>query len=152
MGSAANEVHPAFSPDGRWMAYATDESGSYEVDVRPFPVTAAGGKWQISSGGGREPKWSHDGKNLFFMTLDNRIMVASYTGKGDSFSASKPRTWSETQLYSPTSDPNFDVSPDGSRIAAVLSRYATEETKGPAHVTFLLNFFDELRRRVPVGK
>ena len=150
--TAANEIHPAFSPDGRWMAYATDESGSYEVDVRPFPVTAAGGKWQISSGGGREPVWSHDGKNLFFLTLDNRIMVASYSGKGDSFSASRPRSWSDVQLYSPTSDPNYDVSPDGSRIAAVLSQLATEESRGPAHVTFLLNFFDELRRRVPVGK
>ncbi len=147
--SEANEMHPFFSPDGRWIAYSSDESGSFEVYVRPWSETAAGGKWQVSSGGGQIPVWSRDGKNLFYETLDNRIEVAAYTVKGDTFAASKPRVWSDKQLYAPTSDQNFDLFADGSRVAAVLPQQSTDET---VHVAFLLNFFDELRRRVPPGK
>jgi Tol biopolymer transport system component/tRNA A-37 threonylcarbamoyl transferase component Bud32 len=150
--SQANQMHPAFSPDGRWMAYTSDESGSFEVYVRPFPETTAGGKWQISSGGGQMPVWSRDGKNLFFETLDNRIAVAGYTVKGDTFQASKPLVWFDKQIYAPTSDGNFDVAPDGRRIVAMMPQQLTGESGGAVHVTFLLNFFDELRRRVPVGK
>jgi Tol biopolymer transport system component len=150
--SQANELQPFFSPDGHWIAYTSDESGSNEVYIRPFPETAAGGKWQISSGGGQIPLWSRDGKNLFFETLDNRVMVAGYTVKGDTFTATKPRMWSDKQLYAPTSDQNFDLFPDGARIAAVLPPRSTDETKDAVHVTFLLNFFDELRRRVHVEK
>ena len=149
--SQANQMHPFFSPDGRWIAYTSDESGSNEVYVRPFPETAAGGKWQVSSGGGQVPVWSPDGRNLFFETLDNRIVEAGYTVKGDTFVASKPRLWSDQRLYAPTADQNFDLFPDGSRIAAVIP-LTTEQGGGSVHVTFLLNFFDELRRRVPVGK
>ncbi len=150
--SRANEMHPCFSPDGRWIAYSSDESGSFEVYVRPFPETAGGGKWQVSSGGGQMPVWSRDGKNLFFESLDNRIVVAGYTAKADTFVASKPRVWSDKNLYAPTSDENFDLLGDGARIAAVLPQQSTDETTGSVHVTFLLNFFDELRRRAPVGK
>jgi eukaryotic-like serine/threonine-protein kinase len=147
----ANEVQPAFSPDGRWMAYASDESGLYEVYVRPFPVTAGGGKWQISSGGGKMPAWSRDGKSLFFETVDSRIMAAGYTVNGVSFSPGKPRLWSEKRLTAPTSDQNYDLSPDGTRIEGLVASTA-EETKTSIHVTFLLNFFDELRRRTSQSK
>jgi eukaryotic-like serine/threonine-protein kinase len=134
------------------MAYTSDESGSNEVYVRPFPATTAGGKWQISSGGGQVPVWSRDGKNLFFEALDNRIAVAGYTVKGETFLASKPRVWSDKQIYGPTIDENFDVAPDNKRIAAMLPQQLTGEPDGSVHVTFLVNFFDELRRRVPAGK
>ena len=89
----ANEAGPSFSPDGRWLAYWSDESGTNQVYVRAFPDK--GGKWQISNGGGVWPMWSRNGRELFFETLDNYIMVAAYTGKGDSFEADKPRMWSE---------------------------------------------------------
>jgi Tol biopolymer transport system component/tRNA A-37 threonylcarbamoyl transferase component Bud32 len=150
--SQANELHPALSPDGRWMAYTSDESGLYEVYVRPFPEPTAGGKWEISSGGGQAPVWSRDGKNLFFETLDNRIAVAGYTVKGDTFLASKPLIWSDKQIYKPTGDENFDVAPDGRRIAAMMAQLSIGESGGSEHVTFLLNFFNELRRRAPIGK
>jgi Tol biopolymer transport system component len=61
-----NEVQAQLSPDGRWLAYTSDESGISEVYVQPFP--SSGGKWQISSGGGRQPRWRHDGRELFFIT------------------------------------------------------------------------------------
>jgi serine/threonine-protein kinase len=150
--SQANQLHPAFSPDGRWMAYTSDESGSFEVYVRPFPETTAGGKWQISSGGGQVPVWSRNGKRLFFETLDNRIAVAAYAVKGETFLASKPLIWSDKQIYAPTSDGNFDIAPDGGKIVAMMPQQATGEPNGSVHVTFLVNFFDELRRRVPAGK
>ena len=109
---------------------------------------------QISTGGGFHPIWSRDGRELFCETLspDNRIMVATYTAKADSFAADKPRLWSNTQI----SDPNLitwmlDLAPDGKRFAVILRPEATGEQKGSAHVTVLLNFFDELRRRVPAG-
>jgi serine/threonine protein kinase/Tol biopolymer transport system component len=150
--TSANEMEPAFSPDGRWMAYASDESGVFEVYVRPFPDTAGGGKWQVSSGGGSLPVWSHDGKNLFFETADNRIMTASYTANGVSFSPGKPRPWSDKQLTMPTTNGNYDLAPDGTRIEALVVTPASEGTQKSIHVTFLLNFFDELRRRTSQAK
>jgi Tol biopolymer transport system component len=148
--TAANEVQPVFSPDGRWMAYASDESGVYEVYVRPFPNAAGGGKWQVSSGGGTLPAWSQDGRNLFFETADNRIMAASYTANGVSFSPGKPRPWSDKQLTMPSASENYDVAPDGTRIEALVA--TSEVNPKSIHVTFLLNFFDELRRRTTQTK
>ena len=77
------EQEPMFSPDGRWLAYFSNESGPYEVYVRPFP--GPGGKWQISTGGGVYPTWSRARSELFFFTLDQQIMVASYKVDGQSF-------------------------------------------------------------------
>ncbi|MGA2212638.1 MAG: protein kinase [Bryobacteraceae bacterium] len=145
--TSANEMQPAFSPDGRWMAYVSDESGVYEVYVRPFPDNVAGGKWQVSSAGGSLPVWSRDGKNLLFETADNRIMAASYTANGVSFSTGKPRPWSDKQLTMPTANGNYDLAPDGTRIEALVVTPASEANERSIHVTFLLNFFDELRRR-----
>ena len=96
VNSAFNERQPAFSPDGRWLAYQSNESGNYEVYVRPFP--GPGGKWQISTGGGVYPKWSRNGKELFYRTPDSKIMVVTYTASGDSFRADKPQLWSPGQF------------------------------------------------------
>ena len=87
-----NERSPALSPDGRWLAYSSDESGTYQIYVRAFPDKS--GKWQISNSGGIYPMWSRNGHELFFETAD-RIMVAQYTAKGDSFAADKPLMWSD---------------------------------------------------------
>ena len=113
--------------------------------------TAGGGKWQVSSGGGKIPVWSRDGRSLFFETLDNRIMVAGYSANGTTFAANKPRLWSNIKLTNPTNDQNFDLSPDGTTIEA-LAPAAAGENRASVHVTFLLNFFDELRRKAPPGR
>jgi eukaryotic-like serine/threonine-protein kinase len=148
----ADELHPSFSPDGRWLAHTSDESGIYQVYVRAFPDK--GGKWQISNSGGVFPLWSRNGRELFFRAPDNRIMVATYTAKGDAFAADKPRVWSEKRLadFGPVGVLTYDVAPDGKRIAALMPADAPEEQKAQTHVIFLQNFFDEVRRRTPVGK
>jgi hypothetical protein len=95
--------------------------------------------------------WSPNGRELFYRA-GNRIMAADYTAIGGSFSVSKPRVWSERQIRPVGASLPFALAPDGKRFAVIPMPEATAEDKGPAHVTFLLNFFDELRRRVPAGK
>jgi serine/threonine-protein kinase len=148
----ADERNPSFSPDGRWMAYSSNESGAFQVYVRAFPDK--GGKWQISNSGGVYPMWSRNGHELFFETLDNHIMVAAYTEKGDSFVADKPRLWSEKQVGGSANinAKNIDLAPDGKRMAALMPVETGEPKKAQNHVTFLENFSDELRHKVPIGK
>jgi hypothetical protein len=78
-------------------------------------------------------------------------MAAGYTTKGDSFAAGKPRAWTETRLRDIGGSSNYDLAPDGKRLAAFVADDANGE-KPPTHLTFLLNFFDELRRRPPATK
>jgi serine/threonine-protein kinase len=140
------EADPAFSPDGNFLAYASSESGGNEVFVQPFP--GPGGKWKISTAGGKFPVWSRTTRELFFLGGDDRIMAVSYTIEGDSFSAGRPRQWSPTQILRDDVRQNFDVSADGKRTV-VFPRPVAEQAEGSLHVTFLLNFFDEVRRRIP---
>ncbi len=141
--------YPAFSPDGRWLAYASAESGVYEVYVRAFPDR--GTKWLISTSGGNFPVWSRNGKELFYRTEDQRIMVVTYTAKGDSFVADTPRVWSERQLANTGLTLNFDLAPDGKRFAVLMPADAPEPRETRSHITLVLNFFDEVRRRVGSG-
>ena len=136
----------AFSPDGRWIAYSSGESGlPSEVVVRPFP--GPGGKWQVSAGGGTQPRWSADGRHLLYLK-GRSVMAVSYTAKGDSFQASQSRAWSPAALRSPSiTPPDFDLSADGRRIVAVMP--ASPVGDQPPGVTFLFNFADELQRKAP---
>jgi serine/threonine-protein kinase len=141
---------PAFSPDGRWLAYTDAESGSYEVYVRGFPDK--GNRWLISSGGGTMPVWSKDGSELFYRTEDNRIMVATYAVHGNTFIVDKPHLWSETRLSNTGLTPNFDLAPDGKRFAVLMPAQGPEPAAVQSHVTLMMNFFDELRRIAPATK
>jgi serine/threonine-protein kinase len=146
----SNESAPMFSPDGRWIAYRSDESGTNEIYVRPFP-SGRGGKWQISTGGGLYDVWSDNGRELFYETPDNRIMVVDYTVSGDSFVPGKPRLWSEKRIFYPGVS-NLDLAPDGKRFAVFPMPEGAAPDKGSVHVTFLQNFLDELRRQIPAGR
>jgi serine/threonine-protein kinase len=148
LGTPFREYDGAFSPDGRWLAYTSEESGSPQVYVRPFP--GPGGRWQISTEGGRFPRWARGGRELFFAGLDRRIMSSGYSAKGDSFAPGKPKVWSEIRFLFLSSS-SYDLFPDGKRVAAILDDSASSEQKPITHLTFLLNFFDELQRRAPVG-
>ena len=100
------------------------------------------------------PIWSRDGRRLFFLTPDWRIMVASYTGKEGSFAAGKPQVWSQKNLIYLGGNFPYDLAPDGKRFAVVLNAGGTtgQEEKSMDSVTVRLNFFDELRSKVPSGK
>ncbi len=141
-----------FSADGRWLAYSSNESGGSQVYVRAFP--GKGGHWQISSNGGTSPIFSRNGKDLFFFDVpDDRIMVASYSVKGDSFVGEKPRVWSGQSValtMNGAVGAQYDVAPDGKRIAvATYAGGSTQQDSG--RVIFLENFLDELQRKAPLN-
>jgi serine/threonine-protein kinase len=142
-----DESVPRFSPDGRWIAYRSNESGNNEIYVRPYPA-ANGGKWQISTAGGLYPLWSDNGRELFYETPDYRIMVVDYKVEGASFVFGKPQLWSDKQLFH-AGTMNLDLAPDGKRFAVLAPVENAGPEKGSVHVVILENFFDELKRRVP---
>jgi hypothetical protein len=113
------------------------------------PLPGLGGKWQISKAGGTYAAWSQKRHELFYMGPDNRIM-ASYTVDGDSFKADKPRLWSEQAIRPLRRLRSFNLRPDGERVAVAVPSNQAEEKLDK--VTFIFNFFDELRRIAPPGK
>ena len=150
----AVESNPVFSPDGRWLAYSSDESGTNQVYVRPFqPGTSSqsGSKTVISMDGGSCPIWSSNGRELFYTSSDRRIMLVAYRTNSDSFLPDKPVMWAPFQVEPPDRTPSFstrssiDIAPDGKRFAVLVP--ATTESKAQAHVNVLLNLFDELDRK-----
>jgi hypothetical protein len=144
-----HERTPMFSPGGRWLAYSSNESGAHEIYVQAFPDK--GGKRQISSSGGIYPVWSRNGREIFFRNAEHQVMVASYTVAGDSFLPAKPRVWSEKTLADFSTTRSYDLAPDGKGIVALMPANGAEGQKSQDHLIFLLNFFDERRRRVPSG-
>jgi WD40-like Beta Propeller Repeat len=135
-----------FSPDGHWLAYTSNESGKFEVYVRAFPPPSSGqgGKWQISNSGGTKALWARNGHELVYRSGD-QLMAVNYSVNGDSFVAEKPRVWIDK-----LGGTNWDLAPDGKRVAVITPVAAAGEAPKPDHeVTILFNFFDELRRRVP---
>lgn len=141
----AYETYPSFSPDGHWIAYGSNESGNWEVYVRRFPDN--GTKVQISAGGGRISRWSSNGRELFYRTDGQRIMMAAYTVNGDAFTVHSVRSWSERRLADTGVLANFDLAPGGRRLVALFPTSTAEERQTENHVTFVFNFFDEVRRR-----
>jgi serine/threonine-protein kinase len=135
----------AFSPDGRWIAYASSESGAYEVYVRAFPDD---GQLELaSSGGGNLPKWSRTANELFYRTEDQLLMVTSYDIVDGTFVAARPRVWSQRRLFNSGLTPNFDVAPDGRRFVVQIA--AEEPGSQETHPVMLqVNFLEEVRRRV----
>jgi Tol biopolymer transport system component len=146
-GQETSHAEAAVSPDGRWISHRTSLPGAGPLFVRPFDATARG-RWQITPDGAQYSFWSRDGRTLFYTTVDGRIMAVEYTVDGDTFVAGTPRLWSETRVrVTPPAFPPLDLAPDGKRFA--ILPYQTEEVgESSALVTFLLNFDEELRRRM----
>ncbi len=142
--TAVNEWGAVFSPNGRWVAYYSEESGTGEIYVRPF--RGRGGPWLVSSGGiaGTLAHWPSGGRALYYLSPDRRIMEVTYTEEGNSFVADEPQPWSEATLPFAA----FNISADASR-AIIATSAEPLDARHTLHVTFLLNLFDELRRRAP---
>ncbi|MGB8960039.1 MAG: protein kinase [Candidatus Aminicenantales bacterium] len=147
LNSQFDEQCPEFSPDGRWIAYSSDESKREEVYVRPFP--GPGVKYLVSSEGGREPVWARNGKQLFYRWGDQMWVVDVRTEGG--FAASKPRLLFEKPGYSSGFPIRaYDLSPDDQRFLMVKEgqRKSTPVTE----MTLVQNWFEELKRLAPTGK
>ncbi len=141
-----NESTPRFSPDGRWLAYISDESGRYEIYVQPYP--GPGGKWQISTDGGTEPAWNSNGRELFYRNGDRMLAVDIATQPG--FTAGKPHVLFQGSYEpSPGSNPNYDVDFGGQRF---LMLKQIEQEQSATQINVVLNWFEELKRRVPEEK
>jgi serine/threonine protein kinase len=150
-----NEAQPQISPDGRWMAYTSDESGQYEVYVRPFPEVEKG-KWQVSTSGGDSPLWSRDGRELLYRSGDAVMAVSVKTEPA--FSLETPKilfrgTYVSSNLsYSYDLD-TWDISPDGRRFLMMKPMQSTEKApaaEAPRRINIVLNWLEELKQRVPV--
>jgi len=141
METPATEEKPTLSPDGKWLAYTSDESGRTEVYVRQFPEGR--GKWQVSTEGGSFPRWSPDGRLLFFRR-QGRLMEVDVDIRDGSFQADRPRQVLDG-FPSITSDIDYDVL---GRDTFLVVELAGDETAAQG-VTVVVNWLDELRRRVP---
>jgi eukaryotic-like serine/threonine-protein kinase len=142
-----NEAVPRFSPDGHWLAYISDESGRYEVYVQPYP--GPGRKSQVSRDGGTEPVWNPNGQELFFRSGDRMMGVEIATQSG--FAAGTPRMVFQGQYEAaPIPISNYDVSPDGQQF--LMLKPTEQEQVAPTQINVVLNWFEELKQKVPTGK
>jgi len=149
MASEYDEVSPSFSPDGRWIAYASQETGEWEIYVRPFPDVNSG-KWPVSRGGGTAPRWSHSGREIFYMGPDSTMNVAAVDA-GESFRVRARQTLFRFPRGMLTSGIRvyYDVSPDDQRFMAMRELGAEEER--PPTVILVENWLQEVRQRVEGG-
>jgi Tol biopolymer transport system component len=138
-----NETVPRFSPDGHWLAYMSDESGRYEIYAQPFP--GPGGKYQISTEGGADPVWNPNGRELFYRSGDK--MMAADVMTQPSFSTGKPRILFEGQYLPGDVIPSYDISPDGQRFLMLKPSELVQAA--PTQINVVLNWFEDLKRRVP---
>jgi serine/threonine-protein kinase len=131
-----------FSPDGRYIAYQSPESGRAEIYVRPFPRVDSG-RWPISVAGGTRPAWSHNGRELFYIDDSNTLTAVTVRTSGTSFSAGAPARVLDAKYSSVFPGRPYDVSADGQRFL-MLKDKATS-----AGLVVVLDWLDELNRRVP---
>jgi serine/threonine-protein kinase len=138
------DLNPQVSPDGRWVAYQSNESGQFEVYVKPFP--GPGGKVAISTQGGVSARWSRGGRELFYQDLKSRIMAVEVQ-TSPVFRAGHPRALFELHGVTSLGPPEWDVAPDGRFL--VIKTPESQATGTKLHV--VENWFEELRRRIPTG-
>jgi serine/threonine protein kinase/Tol biopolymer transport system component len=134
-----NELQAQFSPDGKWIVYTSDESGAWEVYIQTFP--ASSGKWRVSTSGGCQPKWRRDGKELFYIAADRKLMAVDVK-LGETFEAGVPKTLFLTRVITLTSFRNhYAVTADGQRF---LINSRPEESATP--ISIVVNWTADLKR------
>jgi eukaryotic-like serine/threonine-protein kinase len=147
--STANNQHPSISPNGRWMAYESSQSGQFEIYVERYPEL--GRRDKISTGGGRIPVWSHDGGELFFESVDGRQLFAVGVQSAETFVAGRPQMLFEAAMLSPGGGSwPYDVARDG-MFYVIRPVNADVDGGGKAlNIILVQNWFEELKRLVPV--
>jgi serine/threonine protein kinase/Tol biopolymer transport system component len=143
---AFRERSPALSSDGRWLAYASDETGRFEVFVRPFPDVGSG-KWQISTAGGTSPQWSRRGDELYFLDGANDMQAMRVTGKPTFNVLERQRLFSANGYFVSPWAQAYDVSPDGKRFLMLRVGSSSSATSGS--MVLVQNFLADLQRKVP---
>jgi eukaryotic-like serine/threonine-protein kinase len=137
------QLDPQVSPDGRWMAYQSDETGRFEVYVRPYP-DVQGGRWQVSVNGGTSPRWRADGRELFY--YDGASILAAAIGPGPAFRASRPVRLFDTDALGGRLGVAYAVSPDARRF--LVLKPAPARALPPAEVVFVQHWDTELRAQL----
>jgi eukaryotic-like serine/threonine-protein kinase len=131
-----NETNGQFSPDGRWLAYQSDESTRGEIYVQGFPVSS--GKFQVSTNGGNSPRWRRDGKELFYLTRDRKMMAVNVKATATTFETTRPRELFQTRaVAAPFAIWTYDVTADGQRF---LIQIAPDEAEGPPPMMVVMNW------------
>jgi serine/threonine-protein kinase len=138
--SSFNIATAKFSPDGRWVTYSSDESGQWEIYVQPFPVP--GGKWMVSSGGGQYPRWTWNGREIFYRSGDKVMAVGVETQPA--FKAGTPRMWFPGEGYVALG--NYDIAADGEHLMMLKQE---DTATSPKELNVILNWSEELKRRAP---
>ena len=152
LAAAHDELNGEISPDGRWLAYQSNESGEHEVYLRPFPNVDEG-RWQLSFGGGMQPVWRPDGGEILYLVPEIGLV-------GVEFQSTAVPVWGSAQLVTelpidmeqlnPLSGRNYDISRDGLRFLMVRQAARTEDPlEGLARYDVVLNWFEELEQQVP---
>jgi hypothetical protein len=147
VGTESSETLGQFSPNGRWIAYKSDESGVAEVYVRAFDSTgsipAAGDRSTISRGGGHQPRWSADGRELFYFTADGALMAVTVDTSGSTLAPGRPVELFRPNILGggPTGEVmRWDVAPDGQRFLMIT------ESAAPSRLTLVLNWQSGLKQ------
>ena len=139
------------SPNGRYIAYQSPESGRSEVYVRPFPRVESG-RWQVSIAGGTRPLWARSGRELFYLDGANTLTTVPVRTSGPTFSAGSPAVIFDTKYVESNPSRHYDVSADGQRFLMIKDTATGDPNATPASMVVVLNWFEELKAKVPAGK
>jgi eukaryotic-like serine/threonine-protein kinase len=153
MGSAFNQGNADISPDGRWLAYQSIETGQDQVYVRPFP-DVNNGKWLISTDGGTKPVWSRNGRELFYLGPDNTgAFVVPVQPTQTTFNWGTAVKLFDARYFSAIQARSYDVSPDGKRFLMIKEVPVDSAGKNEvtASIIVVVNWLEELKRMVPVN-
>ncbi len=147
-----NGFFPEISPDGRFLAYKSGESGRDEIYVRPFPQVDAG-RWQISTMGGSRAAWARNGRELFYMDASMTLIRVPVHTSGSTFSVGNPSKVFDATYAEPNPSRHYDVSSDGKRFLMLKDMTARDPNATPASMVVVEHWFDALKQQAPaIGK
>ena len=139
------------SPNGRYLAYQSHESGRIEIYVRPFPQVDRG-RWKISIGGGTRAAWARSGRELFYLDESQTLTAAPVRMSESTFSVGIPSKVFDTKYPEPNPARHYDVSPDGRRFLMIKDNPSSEQKGAQANIIVVLNWFEELKHHVPASR